>query len=414
MSSGRVHCILSPVKIVGIVPAKGHSTRVPGKNRRQLGDLPLFAWAANNLARVLGPDAVYVDSDDPETRALAEALGFRSLVRPDDLATNATDGNQLMLWAASQIEADVYVQNLPPMPFLSPASVRAGLEAVRGGASSALGVRREKLYLWTERGPTYDLRAIPNSFTLPDTIIEGMGFYVMRREALLEHEVRAAEPRALIELSPFEAVDIDHEVDLELAQTIAAGLPSDHPLRLGIPELRERFRRSRLPSGPDGGPARIGLLALDIDGVMTDGGMYVSERGDELKKFNTKDGMAIKHLVRTGTEVAFVSSSTHRAIIDARAQRLEVRRVHAGKGHKHEIVDAWRRELGLRWDEVAFVGDDVNDLPVLREVGLSACPADATEAVRREVTVVLDRPGGGGCVRELVDRFLAEDIEHHQ
>jgi len=400
------------VKIVGIVPAKGSSTRVPGKNRRLLGGVPLFLWAANNLARALPRDRVFVDSDDVQMRELAASLGFGVIERPEQLATNATDGNELMLWAASQVDADVYVQNLPPMPFLREATLRRAIEAVTDGAASAVGVRREKLYRWDESGPTYDLRAIPNSFTLPDTIIEGMGLYAMRRDALERSRVRAADPRVIVDLDPFEAVDIDHEIDLELAQALAMGLPADSPLLAGIAELRGALSNAADPGA--GLVRRIKLLCLDIDGVMTDGGMYVSERGDELKKFNTKDGMAIKHLIRTGTTVAFVSSSTHRSIIDARARRLEVTRVHAGPGHKVDIVDGWRRELDLRWEDIAYVGDDVNDLPVMHRVGLSACPADAATVVRAAAHVVLSRAGGHGCVREFVDLHIAPDIEHHQ
>lgn len=407
LRSGRWDGYHGPVKLAGIVPAKGSSTRVPGKNRRLLGGVPLFLWAANNLARAMPRDRVYIDSDDPQTLALASAQGFSTLRRPAELATNATDGNALMLWAASQVRADIYVQNLPPMPFLRGATLHRAIDAVRGGAASALGVRREKVYRWDANGPTYDLAQIPNSFDLPETVMEGMGLYVMRAEALERTKVRAAEPRVLIDLDPFEAIDIDHEIDLEFAQVIAAGLPASSPLVAGIQELRQAIAETATPN-------RIKLLALDIDGVMTDGGMYVSEGGDELKKFNTKDGMAIKHLVRTGTAVAFVSSSTHRTIIDARARRLEVERVHAGPGKKLEIVDAWRADLGIEWDEIAYVGDDVNDLPVIERVGLSACPADAASVVRATVDVILAREGGRGCVREFVDLHIAPKIEHHE
>ena len=386
------------MKAVGIVPAKGTSNRVPSKNRQEVLGVPLFLWAANNLARVLPRDHVFVDSDAAEIRNLAKAQGFGVIERPHSLATNATDGNELMLWAASQVEADLYVHHLPPMPFLRPGTLRRALAEVEGGKASAVGVRREKVYLWNEQGPTYDVRKIPNSFTLPDTVVEGMGFYAMRRSALLDQRVRVANPSALIDLDAYEAVDVDYPEDLEFARTLAAGLPPDHELVAGLAGLRGR-------------PRSIRMLAVDVDGVLTDGGMYVSEAGDELKKFNAKDGMAIKHLLRTGVEVAFVSSSTHASILKARARRLGVERVHAGPGNKREILEGWCGELGIDMSHVAYVGDDVNDLPALRHAGLAACPRDATHAVRSVCDVVLERSGGRGCIRELVDEVLGHRVE---
>ncbi|MCF8258298.1 MAG: HAD-IIIA family hydrolase [Flavobacteriales bacterium] len=147
----------------------------------------------------------------------------------------------------------------------------------------------------------------------------------------------------------------------------------------------------------------IKFLVLDVDGVMTDGGMYYTEMGDQFKKFNSKDGIGIKLAIRSGVQVAFLSSGTNARIINDRAHTLGVKLVHAGPGEKLSILNGWCKELGVHLDEVAYIGDDVNDLECINAVGLSACPADAVEAVKSAVDVVLDRNGGEGCVREFID-----------
>jgi len=150
----------------------------------------------------------------------------------------------------------------------------------------------------------------------------------------------------------------------------------------------------------------IKLLVLDVDGVMTDGGMYYTEAGDQFKKFDTKDGMGIKLAMQQGIEVAFLSSGSNARIINDRAATLGVQRVHAGWGEKLEILNRWCNESGIELKDVAYVGDDVNDMACIGAVGLSACPADAVDAVKNAVTHILTRKGGDGCVREFIDAHL--------
>lgn len=153
----------------------------------------------------------------------------------------------------------------------------------------------------------------------------------------------------------------------------------------------------------------IKFLVLDVDGVMTDGGMYYTESGDQFKKFNTKDGMAIKVAMKKGHEVAFLSSGSQETIVKNRAETLGVKRVYVGTKEKLEVLKEWCSELNLELENVAYVGDDINDLKVIGAVGFSGCPADAVEAVKLKVNVILTRKGGDACVREFVDEHLLED-----
>jgi len=151
---------------------------------------------------------------------------------------------------------------------------------------------------------------------------------------------------------------------------------------------------------------KIKLLVLDVDGVMTDGGMYYTESGDQFKKYNTKDGMAIQHVVKSNFQVAIISSGLKAEMVKARAELLGIQRCYVGRDPKIQILEGYCKEMGIGLENVALVGDDINDLEMIRKIGFSACPSDAVNAVKTQVDIVLSRKGGEGCVREFIDTYL--------
>ncbi len=152
--------------------------------------------------------------------------------------------------------------------------------------------------------------------------------------------------------------------------------------------------------------SRIRMLVLDVDGTLTDGGIYIDAHGEQSKKFNIRDGMGITLLHEAGIAVGMISHSRAQAILDERARMLGIQYVYSGKEPKLEVLERWMKELSLAGDEVAYIGDDVNDIEIIEKVGLSACPSDAHYKVVRTVDIVLTREGGKGCVREFIDRYL--------
>lgn len=152
---------------------------------------------------------------------------------------------------------------------------------------------------------------------------------------------------------------------------------------------------------------KIKLLILDVDGVMTDGGMIFSENGDQQKKFNTKDGMGIIETIKSGAvEIGIISSGFTGGLVHKRAEMLGIKRCYVGRDSKLAVLESWIEEMGYTLDQVAIIGDDVNDLTVMRKVGFSACPSDAVELVKKKVDVILSLKGGQGCIREFIDNYL--------
>lgn len=199
------------------------------------------------------------------------------------------------------------------------------------------------------------------------------------------------------------AISVDIDVsDIKRALAGEKGLLPSEYLRVSK-ALRIGLIRLFAENGFAHVPFECKLLALDIDGVMTDGGMIVNSDGTEAKKFNTKDGMAIKNALKRGVEVAFISSGKNLNLIQYRADMLGVKHVWVGSGEKLDVLNNWCKKLNISLDQVAYIGDDINDLMVLQNVGLSACPADAVPVVRNVCSQILTRRGGEGCVRELVE-----------
>ncbi|MFA7274493.1 MAG: HAD family hydrolase [Crocinitomicaceae bacterium] len=152
----------------------------------------------------------------------------------------------------------------------------------------------------------------------------------------------------------------------------------------------------------------IKLLILDVDGVLTDGGMYASENGDQLKKYNTKDGMAILHLTKSDFQVGIISSGFKGEAVKQRADLLGIQHFYLGRDKKIDILKGFCEKLNLDLKNVAIIGDDINDLEIIKNVGFSACPSDAVQVVKANVDIVLNKKGGKGCVREFIDHILLE------
>jgi len=176
--------------------------------------------------------------------------------------------------------------------------------------------------------------------------------------------------------------------------------PDPSPLRGGAGEgsVRDRARR-------------VKLIAMDVDGTLTDAGMYYGEHGEELKKFNTRDAMGIALARETGLLSAILTREDT-PIVTRRAAKMKIDEVHIGILDKLTVMRDIVARRGLTLDEVAYIGDDVNDYELLRHVGLAAAVRDAARLPKSAAHYVTDAKGGEGAVRELCELIMAAQAEH--
>ena len=156
--------------------------------------------------------------------------------------------------------------------------------------------------------------------------------------------------------------------------------------------------------------SRVKLLALDVDGILTDGGLYYTESGEVCKKFNVKDGKGIKLLMQSGVEVAIISANDSAATLH-RAKKLGIANCFTGVEDKLEVLETLCHKLNISLSQVAYMGDDLNDLPVLKVVGLPLTVADAIPENQATAAYVTKLSGGQGAVREVCNLLLNSRVE---
>ena len=150
---------------------------------------------------------------------------------------------------------------------------------------------------------------------------------------------------------------------------------------------------------------RVKILVMDVDGTMTDSKVYYSARGEEFKAFSIRDGMGIELLRRAGLQAAILTSENSE-IVTARARKLKIDHVLLGSRSKLRDLEGLAEKSGINLDEIAYIGDDVNDIQAMQACGVKACPKDAVEAVKAVCNYISDFNGGSGAVRQLIERIL--------
>jgi len=152
--------------------------------------------------------------------------------------------------------------------------------------------------------------------------------------------------------------------------------------------------------------SQVKLLAMDVDGVLTDGGVYYTDSGEELKKFNVKDGQGIKLVIQLGIEVALITAS-HATSTLHRAKKLGIKNTLIGVENKLAALEKLCDRMGLSLSQVAYVGDDINDLPVLKAAGCPLTVADAMPENQAAAVYITKLAGGQGCIREVCELLLS-------
>jgi 3-deoxy-D-manno-octulosonate 8-phosphate phosphatase (KDO 8-P phosphatase) len=153
--------------------------------------------------------------------------------------------------------------------------------------------------------------------------------------------------------------------------------------------------------------SKIKLLLVDVDGVLTDTGVYYSERGEEMKRFSIRDGMGIERLRTLADVETGIITRENTEIVSSRAKKLKINELHLGIIEKEKALDDIISRNNLKLKEIAFMGDDTNDVEIMKSVGLSACPQDATIFAKEVADIIVNSKGGNGAVRDLAEIIIA-------
>ena len=250
------------MRTVAFVPAKGESNRISNKNTVVLDGDYLFKRKLKQLLACPEIDAVYLDTESDRIIELASDLPVKILKRDAKLASNKTDGHELFANECAKVEADIYIQCLCTSPFITPETMTRAIKALKADkkADSLVAVQKRKQYTWAKGRPAYGEGRIPNSVDLPDTVIESMGLYMVRKTGKAKPKKRFGDKVVLFELTDEEAFDVNWPDDLALAERICAGYRASHNAALDAirPHLcsslladicKERGLKTLLPPG---------------------------------------------------------------------------------------------------------------------------------------------------------------------
>ena len=150
---------------------------------------------------------------------------------------------------------------------------------------------------------------------------------------------------------------------------------------------------------------KIKLILTDVDGVLTDGCMYYSSKGEELKKFHTRDGMAVELLLQKNIKTIIITREKSKIVI-SRAKKINVFKVYSGIKQKDKILNQICTKFKVTPNEIVFIGDDINDEKIMKLIGLSFAPSDATQTIKNIADIITNAKGGQGVLREVTDKIL--------
>lgn len=409
---------LSGQRLAIVIPARFASTRLPGKPLADILGKPMVQHVYERALQVSGAAAVVVATDDERVaQAVADFGGRFVMTSPEH-----PSGTDRLAEVMSQIEADVYINLQGDEPLVRPADIArlaAGMFAdstVQVGtlchpidANEALNPNTVKVVLASNGNALYFSRSpVPYPREADEArYLKHVGVYAYRREVLAAY---SSLPQSMMEQAE----------KLEQLRLLAAGMRirayEVEPTGPGVdtPECLERVRAlmsGQLPSARPG-LEQVKLVITDVDGVLTDGGIYYDATGECLKRFHVRDGLGIRLLEESGIRVA-VLSGRDSATLRKRVADLGVTLHQFGVKDKAAACRDLMAQAGVVREQTACIGDDSIDLPAFASCGLAYAVADAPDYVKRQATATLKTRGGEGAFRELADAILAAQDKAH-
>lgn len=386
-------------KYIALIPARGGSKSIPLKNIKLIAGKPLIFWAIEAALNCSKINKVYLSTDSAEIKDVAEQIKnerFEVMDRSHETATDSANTESVMLEFARNHDFENIILIQATSPLLSSNDLSRAIAIYeRKNADSLISVVEQKRFILREHAngfvtaSNYNPAQRPRRQDFEGYLVENGAFYITSKQNLEMTKCRISGNIACYKMPEETYFELDEPSDWMIIEQLLINQQKS------LQDKREQLKK-------------IKLFITDVDGVLTDGGMYYSEKGENLKKFNTKDGMGIEILVNNGI-VPVILTKENSDIVIRRAEKLKIKEVHIGVEDKLEKAKEIIKKYDVGFGEVVFIGDDINDIQVLKKVGFSCCPFDAVEEVKKVVSHVCKAKGGEGVVREVVEIILARN-----
>lgn len=388
---------------IAIIPARGGSKGIPGKNLKPVGGVPLLARTIRIALSCSDIAAVYVSTDASEIAELARREGAGVIERPEELSSDTASSESGLLHALDVIEQEQ--GGLPETffflqctsPFLEAADLDGALAKFQAEQADSLFSGAEFFhFIWQAEGDpqtgaigiNHDKHVRLRRQERQGQVVENGALYLMKTAGFRQHQHRFFGKTVCYRMPASRSLEVDEPVDLVVAEAITR-------------HQSDKDRSSALPAHP-------GALVFDFDGVFTDNRVWTDQDGTESVACSRSDGLRFPELRQAYPELQLlILSKEPNPVVLKRADKLKLPVLH-GVDDKVAVLDGWLAERSISWKDCIYVGNDLNDLGCIEKAGCGVAVGDAYPEVKAAADLVLQKHGGQGAVRELVDLLLGK------
>ena len=379
---------------VAFIPVRGGSKSIPLKNIKIFAGKPLVYWTIKAAVDCENINKVFVATDSEQIKNVILNFEFDKVEvigRSKETATDTAPTESAMLEFANQHEFENICLIQATSPLLTADDLQRGFESLKE-ADSVLSVVRQKRFIWKQDSKgavpiNYNYNTRPRRQEFDGFLVENGAFYITSRDGLLKTKCRLS--------GKIKTVEMPEETYFEIDE------PSDWIILEHMMKIRTKSPENK---------KNIKMFLTDCDGTLTDGGMYYNAEGDALKKFNTSDGVGLR-LLKEQRIITGIITGESSEIVKKRGEKLGVDEILLGIQNKVETVQTLCQKYNLTMKDIAYIGDDINDVELLKLVGIAICPANAVNQVKVIADHITKKSGGEGAVREAAESLLGSEIK---
>lgn len=379
------------MKKVAIIPLRKGSKGIKNKNKRKMVGRPLFTWVLKE-AIFSDLDEIYVFTDDEDIIAFVEnqyswTNKVKALLRNSENTNDTASTESVLVEFSEQLNNDFDILCLlqATSPLTTSKDINNSLDKIqKEGCDSSLTVVNSHRFTWSREGDplNYDVFKRPRRQDFEGLLIENGAVYCTTEEAFVSSKNRVSGNIGIVKMPEETLYEIDSETDWTIIEEL----------------LINRLKQQKES-------AKISHLILDVDGVFTDGTITYTKDGEHTKSFDMRDGMGLEIIREQGVEV-LVMTSEQSDLVAQRMKKLKIDEVYLGVKDKYALVQQLILDKNIKLGNIAYVGDDVNDLTNICSVGWSLAPNNATNIVKRHADIILTKKSGSGAIREACEFIL--------
>lgn len=378
-------------KTIAFIPIRKGSKSIINKNLKLFCGKPLVSWVINELNKSNKIDEIVIATDFDE---LIDEFNFNKVTvykRTEKNAKDSSSSESVMLEYISGSnlgDEDIFILVQATSPFTKTLHFDEAIEKFRKeNLDSILSCVSFKRFLWTKESKpiNYDFKNRQKRQDFGGQFLENGAFYISKVKSIIKFQNRLSGKIGIYEMPEYTAIEIDEEDDWLIAEKIMDKYNLNYSLNF----------------------SKIKYVFSDVDGVLTDSGMYYCEDGNEIKKFNTRDGYAFELLKKNGIKTGIITSENTK-MVSNRAKKLKIDYLFQGVKNKLEVMSRFCLKNKIDMESIAFIGDDVNDFELLSNLNIKACPNNAVNKIKSIPNIIiLDSKGGDGVVREFIELIIS-------